>query len=890
MTPEDWRRAKSVFEAALAEPSEARGAFVEAACAGDEGLRSAVETLLAADGQSELLVDRVPADELLRVFSENRDLQWLGRTLGAYRIIGKLGEGGMGSVFLAERHDAEFRKTVAVKVVRFGLESEAGVRRFRTERQILANLEHPNIARLIDGGTTDEGLPYLVMEHVDGEPITTYCDRRLLKLPERLELFGTVCDAVQHAHRNLVVHRDLKAGNILVTDDGVPKLLDFGIAKLLEAEGGLAHTVTMTRVLTPDYASPEQLAGRPITTASDVYSLGVLLYELLAGGRPFSWRGRSTAEIERMLLSEQPRPPSVAVGGERDPEAVAATRGSRPEALRRALSGDLDNVVLRALRPEPEERYGSAEQLAADLWRYRTGLPVEARPSGLGYRAGKFVRRHAVASVVVAAAVVLLLSFTVVTLVQSAQIARERDLARHEQARVEGVSGFLGGSLREADPRRAGGATSTAREILETGARRVQQELAGQRELQVVLMHTIGLVYVDLGLYPSAQPLLAGSLELRRELFGDDHPAVAESFHAWGELRLEQGELEEAEEAARQSLAIRRGVDPAGTAGSLHLLGRIRRVAGQRSESISLHEEALEIQRQAVGEEDPAYIEGTRHLATAVRAEGRLEWAEELNRRALALQRELFAGDHPITASLLDDLAVVLREREAFEVADALAREALSMSRRLFPEGHLTTALVLNNLAAISRLEGRAEEARELYLEGLEMRRALLGPEHPRLAGAIYNLALLLHRDFGSPEEAEPLYREAVETQRRTLGEDHPNMAFFSMGLGRVLSDLGRAEEAEPILRRSLESFEQRSKGRNVASARSALAGALLRQRRYGEAEQLLEASYPVLAESYGDDHRITRRALDRMVQLYRETGRDREAARYRAVLESPGS
>ncbi len=881
MRTELWRRAKGIFEQAVELSPAAREHCLDAECGGDEELRQAVEGLLAADLGDRPLAAEESAAELTRALEQTADRHWLDRSLGAYRIVSKLGQGGMGSVFLAERADAEFDKQVAIKVLPLWTSSPENLRRFRQERQILAMLEHPDIARLLDGGTTAEGLPYLVMEYVDGLPVTAYCDQQRLTVRRRLELFARICDAVSYAHRNLVVHRDLKAHNILVTAAGAPKLLDFGIAKLLDTEAG---ELTVQRMLTPDYASPEQLAGRPITTAADVYSLGILLFELLAGRRPFSFVGRSLRQIED-TLNTRPPPPSALVAGRterQDGTEVARRRGTRPRVLRRQLAGDLDNVVLRALRSDPARRYPSASALADDLRRFLTGLPVAARPAGRFYRLIKFVRRHALATAAALAVAALTAGFVVTTTLQSRELARERDHARREQARAEHVARLLVESFELADPSRNRGEQVTAREILATGARRVSQELADEPLLEATMLYTIGKVHTRLGLYQQARRLLEKSLAIRRNLLAEDHPQAIESRHELAYLLLGQGDLAAAEEEARRALESRRRTGSPQTAESLHLLAEIRRGQGDRRQAIGLHEEALEIQRATLGTHQLEYVRGLSLLARSLRLHGDKERAEALYRQALDIQRDRDREVHPVTGEVLNELARMSEAREDLEAAEALARQALELNRTLYGEEHPAIAVSLGILANVERRHGRLEQAGVLYRQVLAMHRKLLGPQHPRLAAAIYNLALFEHYDLPRLAAAEALYREAIEVFSSAVGREHVNMGFFVLGHGSVLNDLGRPREAEPVLRQALDLFTRLSRGgaggRNAAMAKSELGGALLAMDRHAAAEALLRDSYPVLSEHLGEDDQLRRRAGGYLTRLYRETGRSDQA------------
>ena len=434
MTPDSWRRVRQILEQALEVAPDRRSVYLEEVCAGDNVLRREVEALIAADQQAGtgfLAGSAVEASTILAAADELTSLA--GTRIGPYQIVEEIGHGGMGTVYRAVRADDQYRKEVAIKVVRGGLGDEFRLHRFLSERQILANLDHANIARLLDGGATEDGRPYVVMEYVEGRPIDEYCDQGKLPVPERLKLFRTVCSAVAYAHQRLVIHRDIKPVNILVTKDGDPKLLDFGIAKILDPEDtGVDQTVTVMRLMTPEYASPEQVRGEPITTASDVYSLGVVLYGLLTGRRPYGPASRVPRDIVQAVIETEPEKPSASVTRAETvtAQSVSETRDEIPEKLQRRLRGDLDNIVLKALRKEPERRYASVEQFSEDIRRHLEGLPVIARPDTFFYRSGKFVKRHKAS---VAAAITVLLTL----IVGLAITVHETYIARAERAKAE---------------------------------------------------------------------------------------------------------------------------------------------------------------------------------------------------------------------------------------------------------------------------------------------------------------------------------------------------------------------------------------------------------------------------------------------------------------------
>ncbi|MEM8933758.1 MAG: serine/threonine-protein kinase, partial [Acidobacteriota bacterium] len=574
---ERFRRLDELFEHVSALPADQQAARLDAECADDPALRAEVAALLDVDDSAETLLGGVI----------EAGLGWLSdgppppERLGPYRVVEEIGRGGLGTVYLAERDDAEFQMQVAIKVVRPEVRTPELEHRLLRERQILAGLEHPNIAHILDGGTTEDGAPFLVMERIEGEPITSHCRRHGLSIRDQLELFRAVCDAVHYAHRNLVLHRDLKPSNILVTDGGVPKLLDFGIAKVLHGDTPAVFatdTPTLTRpgtrLLTPEYASPEQVLGRPLTTASDVYSLGVLLFELLTGERPYRIDDPRPSEIERVVCGVEPERP-------RD---VLWRRDERP-----LWGEDLDTIVAMALRKEPERRYASVEQLAEDLRRYSGDLPVLARRDSLGYRTTKFFRRHRVPVVAAALVLTTLLTAVVVTTFQAR-------VAEHESERAEMVADFLVDLFEISDPSRSRGATVTAREVLDQGARRLGWQLRDRPLLRTTLMTTIGRVYRQLGLLDASDELLTEALDVRRRDLPEGAPDVVIGLRELGLLRWEQGALDESEALLREALSIERrhrGDSPS----SSEILQDLAALLGERGDSAArgLLDEALAI-------------------------------------------------------------------------------------------------------------------------------------------------------------------------------------------------------------------------------------------------------------------------------------------------------
>lgn len=907
--PERWHQVDRIFAEALELAVAERPAFLDAACAGDAALRKEVEQLLSADQESTSFLDKPPG-EMLKLVADDRAPggqeggQEESRRLGPYRLLRKIGSGGMGTVYLARREDEHYERDVAIKVLRSGLASTEAVHRFIAERQILARLEHPNIARLYDGGSTEDGRPYLVMELIEGVPVDEYCDRHRLTVNQRLTLFQKICAAVQYAHQNLLVHRDLKPGNILVTPEGEPKLLDFGIAKRLtpETDGALDETRTGLRLLTPSYASPEQVRGEAITTASDVYSLGVVLYELLTGRRPSQFSAEPPYDIERAICEQEPERPSVALVRPVPPDAeeIAHARRTGPQTLARRLRGDLDNIVLMALRKEPQRRYGSAAQLALDLDKHLQDLPVTARPDTLRYRTRKLVRRHRAAFVGLAAMILLVAGFVASLIAQGRQLAQERDKARYALS-------FLVDTFQQADPYRTRGEDLTAREILDQGAARISRELTGQPDVQAAVMDAIGTVDLGLGRYEAAEPLLTQALALRRQVFGPDSLEVAESLEHLAQLRNERSDMVGAETHLRQALAIRRrrqGDDHIVVARTLNKLGETLvnkgAVPQDAPEIEAVHREALDIARRVEGPGGLTVAETLFALAQFHRAAGDYQKAESLFLEGLAIERKTLGDRDPRFHRDQTRLGDIMIDAGKLREAEALLRPLLKAQREILGREHPDTQTTLMNLAVSLDLQGRCVESEPLHREMVALARAQYGPEHWRVASALCGLANNLEGQTRSPE-AIPLYEEALAIRRRTLGEqdwqvaqillllaqlhrygknysqglelahqareiftlaegpDHPHVAHAWREIGRNYQAQKRYKEAEPFLRRSLDIRLRRLEPRHpdLAKAQISMARCLIPQGRYDEAIPLLREADITFTKVYGPEHEL---------------------------------
>jgi len=879
MTPERWKQVKEILDAALERDPADREAFLQEACGSDAALRREVDSLIDSVPEGEVL--ELPAVEDAAGLFEGleRELEPAaeGRRIGAYRIVKELGRGGMGAVYLAVRHDAEFNKRAAIKILRAGMDSQEIVRRFRVERQILASLEHPYIARLLDGGSTEDGRPYIVMEYVDGTPIDAYCDRHRLTIEERLRLFQSICAAVHFAHQNLVVHRDLKPANVLVTAEGVPKLLDFGIAKLLNPELGAAAlepTRANARLMTPEYASPEQVRGETVTTASDVYSLGVLLYELLSGHRPYRVKNRSLHDVERAICEDEPTPPSAVVGLVEEmyddapsitPYRVSSARASTPSRLRRRLRGDLDNICLLAMRKEPQRRYRSVEQLSEDIGRALEGLPVKARRPTFAYRSSKFVRRHKLG---VAAA----LLFVVSTLAFSMLLVRERNRARSEAAKVTAINRFLQQTLRSADPVDGLARDVTVAEALDEAAGKIGASFPDDDEIRAELQFTIGASYYRLGKYDKALALLRASSETLEKTVGPDDPNLASVLEALSHVRKAQGDTGEAVSLLARTLAIREkayGSRHPSVADALTNLGGTYRDQGEYAKAEKALERALQILESVLGPDHPDVASTLTNLGGLHASQGRYAEAEPLFRRALEIAERALGPDHASVATILSNLGGVLVDRGEYEKAESVLLRAVSVGEKAWGPKHPTVVPILTNLGGLYLKAGRYAEAETLLARSLQIAERSNGPRHLSVAIDLNNLAGL-YVERGRPGEAEPLYARALAIVEEALGPSDLFAGLLLNNLGELRGRQGRFEEGEVLCRRGL---EIRQKGLpedhlDVASSLSNLAMLLAGQGRRAEAEALYQRALEIRERRVGPDHPDSRRIRDALAEL----------------------
>jgi serine/threonine-protein kinase len=819
-------------------------------------------------------------------------------------------------VHLGHRTEGDFRQQVAVKVLRHPGRHPDLVRRFRMERQILADLQHPYIARILDGGVAEGGWPYLAMEYVEGEPITNYCARTGASLETRLELFRAVCEAVHHAHQRLVVHRDLKPSNILVTADGKVKLLDFGIAKLLDDDDVLATmTATGARLFTPDYAAPEQIRGNPITTSTDVYALGVLLYELLAGERPYRLGGRSLGEIERLVCDEDPVPPATAATRPVD-DGDTSDRGPADPAARRfrhRLRGDLDTICLKALRKEPSQRYASAHEFAVDLERYTEGLPVKARPATRAYRFERFVRRNRIAAAGTTALVLLSLLFAGYSTVQESRMARARAESQLEAERANEITDLLLGMFEAADPQRDRADTLSVTELLERGVERAAG-LDAQPRVQAEIWSVMGRAYRGLGDYERSAELLrrsverhedlgipdresyVGSLErlgrtlalqrrhdealqlqgrvldARREMLGDDHPHTAIALARLAQTHLEAQHYDRAESLSTIALERLRRRPPENPEQVLDAESNLAVLHAQRGDfatAAAIAESVLVHRRALLGDDHVRVARDLHNLAGYTRRLADYDRAERLFRQALAIRRAQLPPTHPWLASTLHNLAIVVDELERHDEAEELYLEALDVRRRAFGDAHPRVASSYANLGVSMSRRGDHDRAIEYLEQGVETLRRAVEPPDASLASALRNLAATYYL-AGRLDEARLAADEALEQTTALVGERSTRVGYVQNVRAAIALADGDADEAERLRREAGRIFTE-ALGEDhprVAAALHGLGAALAAQDRTTEADSAFARAVRIRRAALGDEHRLTRQSIEALEEL----------------------
>jgi eukaryotic-like serine/threonine-protein kinase len=961
MKPELWRQVEEIFQRALELDESCRAEFLERSCGDDERLRREVESLLSQDKQVEQFIDSPAVEFVGRLIANNEEKDratnlmggsstlgtmdlagTAGTAIGRYHLLEKIGEGGMGEVWLAEQKEP-VRRRVALKLVKAGMNTREVMVRFESERQALALMDHPAIAKVFDAGSTPQGAPYFVMEYVAGVPITAYCDNHRLSIRERLELFMHVCEGVQHAHQKAIIHRDLKPSNILVIEiDGraAPKIIDFGVAKALTQRltADTMFTRVGTLVGTPEYMSPEQAnsSGEDIDTRTDVYSLGIIFYELLAGAPPLDLQNTTLEEFLRRLREEEP--PKLSTKIRTHPATsteVAHKRQTEPLALVKQVRGELDSIALKGLEKQRSRRYASPSDFASDIRRYLNNEAVLAVPPSVAYRARKFARRYRVALVTAGAFALVLIVAAAVSIRQSIRANREAVRANRETAVAEAVNDFLQNDLlAQASANNQSGPTAKpdpdlkVRTALDRAAERIEGKFEKQPEVEAGIRDTMGQTYMDLGLYPEARTQFERALDLQRRVLGTKDPKTLRIMSRLGRIAWLEGKNTEAEALLSQSLAIQRhvlGSEQSETLYSMTNLANVYDSEGNYAQAEALDSRILEIRRRVLGPEHPDTLHSVNNLAADYSDEGKHAQAEALRSQILGIQRRVLGPEHPDTLLSMQNLANDYNHEGKYEQAEALHSQALEIRRRVLGPEHPDTLLSMQNLANTYYHEGKYAQAEALHSQTLGIQRRVLGPEHPDALTSMNNLANTYYHE-GRYAQAEALYSQTLEIRRRVLGPEHPDtlwtMSYFALmyqrqgnyasaesyaakalagrrhilgaehpetisseaNLALAYVSQGKFAQSESLARQALETEKKVQPDEwHRFRAESLLGASLAGEKKYAEAEPLLLEGYQgMLARKdriAAPDRYHLQLAHEWLVQLYKDWGKPERAA-----------
>ncbi|MEX0646774.1 MAG: serine/threonine-protein kinase [Balneolaceae bacterium] len=912
-----WDEVQTAIEEVLDLPEEEQIPYIEKKYQNSEELKFEVTQLLQSILESEEWLEN-PEDYKSGLFvaspEDSQPSAMIGEKIGHYRIKKLVGHGGMGSVFLAERDDGNFEQSVALKLIRREMATPSNIARFRREQQILADLSHSNIARLYDGGLTADGLPWLVMEFIEGIPVTSYCDEKKLPIQDRIHLFKQISRAVQYAHSNLVIHRDLKPDNILVTKEGQVKVLDFGIARLLDADpGDLIQTREGSRMLTLRYAAPEQVSGKKLTTTVDIYTLGTLLYQLTAGVHPFDLNEKERAEVESIIkTTAAPHPAKrfTALPADQQQE-LSVKRSARANEISVVLRSDLASIFLKALRKEPDSRYESAGELLEDLNRFEQNLPVTASDGTIRYHLGKFAKRHKAGITTAAAFILVFISFG---FFYTWQITSEGNQAKQEAQKAEEVSAFLTDLFEASDPMYEADNIPSALDLLERGEERIH-ELNDQPASQAQLLGVIGRSLSSLARYDKAEDLLNRSSDLRQQIYPPDHPEIAEGLGNLAVLQRKKGNFAAAESLHTKALEIRQkslGKIHDKTAESLNDLGVVlstqrkfeasdsvfkaaseiynnlygpdyheiaRSLSNQASnqralanymEAEALYQEAYDIWKSQFDPNHPNIAESIHDLALVKGLQGNVEEADSLYRISLKIYKDIFEEPHPRIAQNMDNLGVLLGKNGYYKESLPYLEGALEMFQSLYKDSHPQIAGSLNNLGRLNIEMGNYEEAKLLLNKALEIDIGKYGYSHPYVGGDLRNLGLISKSQENYPE-AEGYFRKSLSIFEDELPENHTFVTETLTNLGEVLIFNNKPGEAEEVLVRLLEILEEERDQAQISQAKILLGIAHFDLEKYRNSELLLTAGYETLKDEDNEYTNKARQYLDRLYEITEE-------------------
>jgi len=848
MDQQRWQQINKIVDTALELGEDERPGYIKKACGQNRQLHKQVTELLSSmerSGTENFLEERQAYPyRLVADFSGHSQPEpassMIGRVIGRYKITSLIGHGGMGSVFRAERADEAYNRQVALKLMRRGMDTPANIARFKRERHILANLDHPNIARLLDGGVTGEGLPYLVMEYVEGRPLYEYCNTHKLGLPERLALFQDVCRGVRHAHRNAVIHRDLKPSNILVTEEGQVNILDFGIAKLLEPEdpaSPLFQTQAGARMLTLGYAAPEQLEGAQVTTSTDAYMLGTILQELVAGVHPFELDDKTLTEIEQLIRRKSPGKPSQAFRAlpADQQQRVARQRATTPGRLAKALRGDLDAIVLKALRKDPEARYTSAEKFLEDLQRREQSLPIFAREDTLRYNTSKFVNRHKTGLAVAAGFVALFIGFGSL---YTWQIAKQRNRAEQEAQKSKAVSNFLTNLIKQNYPENTQGDTITVRQFLDKGYNEVQQ-LDKVPSEKAEILKIMGHTYRTLGQPKKAKKLISECIALLQKR-NTPTKEIAHTFDVAGLIYRDLGHYQKAAKHMRKAIHLYREVGNTNTA---------------------------------------KYAKGLRDLAYVEKILNKFDAAEKHAARAITIDKEVNGKKSSELAESYYVYASILRRQTKYQQALKYQKKSLGILQDNIKGPHPGKSSNLNNLAIIYERMGNIPKAIKLSRKSLQMNEELYGKYHPRLANSAHNIATLFISE-NEIDSAKYYNDYALEIAKKKLNKGHPTKMRILIQRAKIFSLEKMYNKSDSLFQKALEVAN--ASDNNDSPLRGNLymnwAKNATKQNQPNVAQKRYHNAFRIRKKNFGISDSLTQISLHKLITLLHDTGMDNEA------------
>ncbi|MDZ7714687.1 MAG: serine/threonine-protein kinase [Balneolaceae bacterium] len=871
MSDINWQKVETILDKALELPKDQRQEFIDEECKGKPKLKGEVTLLLDSIFDSEGWLEnpeeykRDMYDEMaddVQLLSSNQSL--IDTKVGSYLIKEKIGEGGMGSVYLAKHSSADIDHKVAIKIIRSGKATQENIKRFKREQQILAGLHHPGIARMYDAGTTGDGSPYIIMEYVDGMPITDYCEKDKCTLQQKLELFTDVLQAVRHAHENLVIHRDLKPENILVDESGNIKILDFGISKLLENSDDTSLTKTGARLLTPRYAAPEQVRQENITTATDLYALGIVFYELIAGGHPFSFEDFSQYEMEQAILKQEAVKPSTKVAG------------SKAE---KQLQGDLDAIALKAIRKESEHRYRMANEFLEDLKNYQNGIPVSAIEDSLRYRSQKFFKRHKQG---IAVAAGILLFIFGLSGFYTWQIAQERDVAQLEAEKAEQVTDFLIDLFNQSNPyfeEIQGGLNAKIGPLLEYGTNQIDKELEDQAEVRAELKTVVGRIYSELGEFGKAETLLTASLELKKQLYQTRKIEIARSMSALAFLHQEQGNYSSAESLLVNSIHIfENSQNKFEDEEYFKVMRRFGNLLwfnkGEYEKADSVLQRTLKLRRKYSGSDKLGIAATLNDLATLNHAQGKYSQAAPFYRESIDIYQRIY-NEHANLAIIMSNFSALLREKGNYDEAEKYQQQALEMHQNITGEESIDVALGLGNLGSIALGKNQLEKADSLLSEAVKKLKIIYSDLHPYISRTKLNIGRLYIKQQNY-EKAESILLEVNNEYQKVFPPGHPRSSDPLLELGTLYLKTKKYEKSRTYLEKAhkirVEGYPKESW--RIAETMNTLGFCLSRMEKYQEADTLLNNSFKQLKNARGEKDPVTEMARSNLIDHYSRWGK----------------